>query len=89
MRERSAVGCGGASGRYDALVEAQQGVLTKYPLEVREAKGFRRDPTWRPIFDSEAMVRSNAPRDGRSYFEAMAVEQPGYYWRVNRVPPGE
>jgi hypothetical protein len=70
-------------------MEAQQGVLTKYPLEIREAKGFRRDSTWRPILDSKAVVRSDAPRDAQSYLEALAVKQPGYYRRVNRDSPPE
>jgi hypothetical protein len=78
---------GGANGW--SLIEPQQEALKEYPLETREAKGFRRDPTWRPIFDSEAVIRSDAPRDGRSYFEAAIVEQPGYYWRVNPVSPSE
>ena len=65
----------------ESLYEAQTKVLSRYPLVVQEADGMKRDPQWRLPTHEEAAVRADAPTSGSDYFEAVAVEEPDYYWR--------
>jgi len=52
------------------LVEAQLDVLSKYPMEVKEVMGYRRDPKWRPITDEESEVKSNEPKNKHGIFQS-------------------
>ncbi len=70
------------------LVIEQEAALRRFPLETAEAKGFRRDPKWRPLRRDEASEFPAGPEDGRSYFDSIPdydVGQELYYWRGKQV----
>jgi anaerobic ribonucleoside-triphosphate reductase len=44
--------CGGGANK-ESLIEAQEEILKRYPLPILEAKGYERNPKWRPLTESE------------------------------------
>jgi hypothetical protein len=64
----------------ECLVEAQAVALQRFPADVQSALGYERDRTWRPLREDESM-RNDAPRSGREYFYAAAVDSVPYYWK--------
>lgn len=70
-------GSGGAN-QY-SLIQSQQTVLQRFPLDVTQVGAYARDPQWRPLLPSE-MHSPQPPHDGLSYFEAAATVEPVYYW---------
>ena len=71
-------GMAGGANRY-SLWQGQQSLLTQYPVSVEEAKGYLRDPSWRPLTPDE-LVTEAVPQTGREYFDALGTEPPSYYW---------
>jgi len=62
-----------------SLWQEQELILQRYPTTVREAKGYERDPKWRPL-KPEELVTAGVPQTGREYFDAMGDDPPAYYW---------
>jgi hypothetical protein len=69
---------GGANAK--SLLECQQETLIKYPADVHEVKGYRRDPRWRPLAAQDLEAHGAGPTDGTAYFLAACQTSPGYYW---------
>lgn len=66
----------------ESLIESQQASLAAWPLDVKVADGFTRDPRWRPFTPSDAGPADGAaPRTGRDYFSSAVSADPDYYWR--------
>ena len=76
---------GGANS--ESLCEAQSKILKKYLLAVQEVNAIKRDPQWRPLTNEEAVTSKDIPTTGREYFEAVATEEPSYYWRKSSDQP--
>jgi len=77
-----------AAGPNRPLVIEQEAALRRFPLGITEAKGFRRDSSWRPLRRDEASKFAAGPEDGRSYFDSVPdydVGQELYYWRGKQV----
>lgn len=70
---------GGANG--ESLFEKQQKEIKYLPLEVKEIKGYKRDPLWRPLSVDECKITEEMPKTGREYFDSLDNEIPEYYWR--------
>jgi hypothetical protein len=72
-----------------SLLEWQRDLLTRIPARLAEHKGFRRDPTWRPLMDQDCTPEKPAPTDGLAYFHAAAAESPTYYWHRSSDTPSD
>jgi Cysteine-rich CPCC len=64
-----------------SLYECQVRFLQVVPPDRQIHRGFRRDPTWRPLRLEEATNREGEPKTGRQYFDAISYDAPAYYWR--------
>jgi hypothetical protein len=70
----------------ESLYEAQQRLLAGLPAAVDLRRGFRRDPTWRPLRSNEVQAGPEEPQTGRQYFDAIPYDSPAYYWRNSPGP---
>jgi hypothetical protein len=70
---------GGANSR--SLAEAQSVALSKYPVEVEIAEGFRRSARWRPLTDAEVKAANQRRADKHWYSVAICAESEAY-WSV-------
>ena|SRR5579871_5431367 len=68
----------GGANHY-SLWQGQQRILQHYSVSVGEAKGYLRDPEWRPLKPDE-LITESVPQTGRAYFDALGAEPPSYYW---------
>jgi hypothetical protein len=70
---------GGAN--HDSLVEAQRRAVSRWPLGLDATTSFRRDPTWRPLSDSEWQAALGTLRPGgRLPALGTAFNDVLYYW---------
>ncbi len=64
-----------------SLRQAQARALAAYPLGVREAKGFFRDPRWRPLAPDESPLRNFVePASSSCYLGPEELEGAEPYW---------
>jgi hypothetical protein len=75
---------GGANS--ESLYEKQQLFLPGAPVSLELKRGFRRDPSWRPLTANEVDSEDIAPQTGRQYFDVIPYESPSYYWRTSPGP---
>ena len=75
---------GGANGK--SLVEAQEDVLKKYPLQVDVAMGHRRSKRWRPVSPREIEV-FDAQRCASHWMNVAVIEERDAYWTSNHNSP--
>ena len=67
----------------ESLFDAQQKFVQTMPADRQLHRGFRRDPSWRPLRREEARTRSDQPNSGREYFDAIPFDGPAYYWKAS------
>ena len=68
---------GGANG--ESLIEAQERALRAVPMAVTEARGFHRDPRWRPLTPTE---QARATEDSKEslWGRGAVVDLSATYW---------
>ena len=70
---------GGANA--ESLAEAQGSVLTKYPVGVELAEGYRRSTKWRPLSATELAV-ANTKRAAQHWYAKAVLFEEEAYWAV-------
>ncbi|HGM6067654.1 TPA: CPCC family cysteine-rich protein [Stenotrophomonas maltophilia] len=68
---------GGANG--ESLVQAQQNAVSRFPLGVQVASGFRRGTSWRPLSSAE-IGRYEALRGGKHWHSKAVSHEGEAYW---------
>lgn len=69
---------GGANGY--SLAEAQEKLISKYPLEVRELDGLKRNESWRPLNASE-ISEANMQINSSLWPNKSVLYESDTYWR--------
>jgi hypothetical protein len=64
-----------------SLKDYQDRILKEIPIEVKQYKGFQRDPEWRPLYDDEIQSEQNI-QSGSDYFHAAVETVAKYYWKT-------
>ncbi|HDS1675530.1 TPA: CPCC family cysteine-rich protein [Stenotrophomonas maltophilia] len=68
---------GGANG--ESLAQAQQNAVSRLPLGVQVASGFRRGNSWRPLSSAE-IGRYEALRGGKHWHSKAVSHEGDAYW---------
>ncbi|MCU1068115.1 CPCC family cysteine-rich protein [Stenotrophomonas maltophilia] len=68
---------GGANG--ESLAQAQQNAVSRFPLCVEVASGFRRATSWRPLSSAE-IGRYEALRSGKHWHSKAVSHEGEAYW---------
>ena len=75
--------CGGGANS-ESLIEAQVAAIGEHPVSVEVADGFRRDPRWRRLNESE-QLRARRERE-EEYWRNKAIDAlEECYWMVKQL----
>lgn len=70
----------GGGANKSPLSESQENALAGYPLEVKEVKGFERDPLWRPLNDQE-ILEADQKIAGKLWHSKAISDPNDVYWK--------
>ena len=70
----------------ESLIEYQESVTQKIPLNIKHFNEYVRDSEWRPLLRDELTTTLDDPRTGQDYFkEAVQIDEVEYYWKVKKI----